>query len=137
APQIPLSFPAPPNLPGTPILDPPISGPPKSLTPNIPETPPPTPPAAPSHFLAPPAGFGGDSAPVPQVGSPWESWVNPKLRLQQLLLLWGLPGTPVLSYGDEVALERSPKMLPMPWELIEGLEKGGNDSEVGVASSCD
>uniref|UniRef100_A0A8C3V0P4 Solute carrier family 3 member 2 N-terminal domain-containing protein n=1 Tax=Catharus ustulatus TaxID=91951 RepID=A0A8C3V0P4_CATUS len=43
------------------------------------------------------------------VGSPWQLWVSPELRLQQLLLLWGLPGTPVLSYGDELGLERTPK----------------------------
>ncbi|XP_032939471.1 4F2 cell-surface antigen heavy chain isoform X2 [Catharus ustulatus] len=66
------------------------------------------------------------------VGSPWQLWVSPELRLQQLLLLWGLPGTPVLSYGDELGLERTPKngeLPPMPWDWIEGVEKGGNSSQ--------
>ncbi|KAM6995822.1 amino acid transporter heavy chain SLC3A2-like [Passerculus sandwichensis] len=43
------------------------------------------------------------------VGSPWRSWAPPELRLPQLLLLWGLPGTPVLSYGDELGLARPPQ----------------------------
>lgn len=67
------------------------------------------------------------------VGSPWEAWVSPDFSLQQLLLVWGLPGTPVLSYGDEVRLQRPPKnekLPPMPWEFIEGLKKGGNASEL-------
>ncbi|XP_068855164.1 amino acid transporter heavy chain SLC3A2-like, partial [Aphelocoma coerulescens] len=66
------------------------------------------------------------------VGSPWQEWARAELRLQQLLLLWGLPGTPVLSYGDEVGLQRPPENqeLPaMPWESIEGPSKGGNGSQ--------
>lgn len=56
------------------------------------------------------------------VGSPWEAWGDPKFRLQQLLLLWGLPGTPVLSSGGE--------LLSMLWEAIEGPKTGGNGSEM-------
>ncbi|XP_058684707.1 4F2 cell-surface antigen heavy chain-like [Poecile atricapillus] len=66
------------------------------------------------------------------VGSPWETWVSPKLRLQQLLLVWGLPGTPVLSYGDELLLQRRPineELEPMPWEIAEGIKNGENDTE--------
>ncbi|XP_030825821.1 4F2 cell-surface antigen heavy chain [Camarhynchus parvulus] len=73
------------------------------------------------------------------VGSPWESWVSPRLRLQQLLLLWGLPGTPVLSYGDELGLQRPPKnqqLPPMPWESIEEPKKGGNGSEPPELELC-
>ncbi|XP_053857805.1 4F2 cell-surface antigen heavy chain-like, partial [Vidua macroura] len=73
------------------------------------------------------------------VGSPWEAWVSPSLRLQQLLLLWGLPGTPVLSYGDELGLQRLPKsqqLLPMPWESIEAPKTAGNGSEPPELELC-
>ncbi|XP_066031219.1 LOW QUALITY PROTEIN: amino acid transporter heavy chain SLC3A2 [Chamaea fasciata] len=83
-------------------------------------------------FLA--AGSSSSSSPRLgwSVGSPWESWVSPKLRLQQLLLVWALPGTPVLSYGDELGLQRPPKnqeLPPMPWEIIEAIKTGGNASK--------
>ncbi|XP_041567963.2 amino acid transporter heavy chain SLC3A2 [Taeniopygia guttata] len=73
------------------------------------------------------------------VGSPWETWVSPNLRLQQLLLLWGLPGTPVLSYGDELGLPRPPKnqqLPPMPWESIEAPKPAGNGSEPPELELC-
>ncbi|XP_059728283.1 LOW QUALITY PROTEIN: amino acid transporter heavy chain SLC3A2 [Haemorhous mexicanus] len=73
------------------------------------------------------------------VGSPWEAWVSPELRLQQLLLLWGLPGTPVLSYGDELGLQRplrNQQLPSMPWEWIEEPKTGGNGSEPPELELC-
>ncbi|XP_014749543.1 PREDICTED: 4F2 cell-surface antigen heavy chain [Sturnus vulgaris] len=66
------------------------------------------------------------------VGSPWEAWVSPNLRLQQLLLLWGLPGTPVLSYGDELGMGRplrNQKLESMRWGDIEGFQNGSDGAK--------
>ncbi|XP_064593023.1 amino acid transporter heavy chain SLC3A2 [Zonotrichia leucophrys gambelii] len=72
------------------------------------------------------------------VGSPWRSWAPPELRLPQLLLLWGLPGTPVLSYGDELGLGRTnnQQLPPMPWELIDEPKKSGNGSQPPELELC-
>ncbi|TRZ08898.1 hypothetical protein HGM15179_018214 [Zosterops borbonicus] len=86
-----------------------------------------------SHWLKQDfAGIFLDGIEELEIGSPWESWVTPELRLQQLLMVWALPGTPVLSYGDELGLPRPPKnqqLPPMPWEIIDAIKKGGNGSE--------
>ncbi|XP_061300360.1 amino acid transporter heavy chain SLC3A2 [Pezoporus flaviventris] len=83
------------------------------------------------------------------VGSPWKHLVGlSSLRAPQLLLLlWTLPGTPVLSYGDEVGLmdakqgeapftPRPGQLTPMPWELIEGIQKGDNSTEAQLLELC-
>ncbi|RLV63261.1 hypothetical protein DV515_00018449 [Chloebia gouldiae] len=90
-------------------------------------------------FLQPLEPKGDSESPEGAVGSPWEAWVSPSLRLQQLLLLWGLPGTPVLSYGDELGLQRPPKnqqLPPMPWESIEAPKTAGNGSEPPELELC-
>ncbi|XP_050193385.1 4F2 cell-surface antigen heavy chain-like, partial [Myiozetetes cayanensis] len=54
------------------------------------------------ELLSPKTGLGWT------IGTPWEAWGSPLRTPQLLLLVWGLPGTPVLSYGDEVGLQRPP-----------------------------
>ncbi|XP_054254503.1 4F2 cell-surface antigen heavy chain [Indicator indicator] len=71
------------------------------------------------------------------VGSPWQhlTSLRPLLAPQALLLLWALPGTPALSYGDELGLQDLPggpqpgqvSLTQMPWEL---LQEPGNSSQL-------
>ncbi|XP_027488668.1 4F2 cell-surface antigen heavy chain-like [Corapipo altera] len=72
------------------------------------------------------------------MGTPWEAWGSPLRTPQLQLLVWGLPGTPVLSYGDEVGLARPPgsKPPPMPWERIQKLQESKNGSEWQVLELC-
>ncbi|XP_061225439.1 amino acid transporter heavy chain SLC3A2 [Neopsephotus bourkii] len=82
------------------------------------------------------------------VGSPWHHLVGvTPLRAQLLLLLWTLPGTPVLSYGDEVGLmddeqgglpgtPQPGQLTPMPWDLIEAIQKGDNSTEAQLLELC-
>ncbi|XP_033927678.1 amino acid transporter heavy chain SLC3A2 isoform X2 [Melopsittacus undulatus] len=83
------------------------------------------------------------------VGSPWQHLVglSPLRAPQLLLLLWTLPGTPVLSYGDEVGLmdddqgwlpgtPQPGQLTAMPWDLIEGIQKGDNSTEAQLLELC-
>ncbi|KAM9510689.1 amino acid transporter heavy chain SLC3A2 [Guaruba guarouba] len=94
--------------------------------------------------------FLGPKTPLAwSVGSPWQhlTGMSPLRAPQLLLLLWTLPGTPVLSYGDEVGLTDdeqggvpgTPKpgqLTPMPWPLIEGIQKGDNSTEARLLELC-
>lgn len=79
------------------------------------------------------------------VGSPKQhlAGLSPPHAPQRLLLLWAaLPGTPVLSYGDEVGLGEPPSAPPgqepppMPWDVIEGIEEGDNSTEARLLELC-
>ncbi|XP_030330359.1 4F2 cell-surface antigen heavy chain [Strigops habroptila] len=83
------------------------------------------------------------------VGSPWQhlAGLSPLRAPQRLLLLWSLPGTPVLSYGDEVGLRDDDRggplgtpqpgqLTPMPWDLIEGIQEGDNSTEARLLELC-
>ncbi|XP_071657580.1 amino acid transporter heavy chain SLC3A2 isoform X2 [Patagioenas fasciata] len=75
------------------------------------------------------------------VGSPRQhalGSLDPSSAPWRLLLLWMLPGPPVLNYGDEVGLTDPPggdgQLTPMPWELIGQIQEGGNSSEAVLLS---
>ncbi|XP_064359782.1 amino acid transporter heavy chain SLC3A2 isoform X2 [Dromaius novaehollandiae] len=67
---------------------------------------------------------------------------TPQRLPQLLLLLAALPGTPVLNYGDEVALGDPPggpqpgQLSPMPWDLIDSIREGDNSTEARVLELC-
>ncbi|XP_063997351.1 amino acid transporter heavy chain SLC3A2 [Pogoniulus pusillus] len=71
------------------------------------------------------------------VGSPWRHLAGlDHLRAPQtLLLLWTLPGTPALSYGDEIGLQDPPgaprpgQLSPMPWERLQEEEEEAEPSQ--------
>ncbi|XP_075345659.1 amino acid transporter heavy chain SLC3A2 [Mycteria americana] len=84
------------------------------------------------------------------VGSPRQHLrgLSPPRAPQRLLLLWALPGTPVLSYGDEVGLAEPPGgpppgsgagggggLMSMPWDLIDGIREGDQQHR-GAMTHC-
>ncbi|XP_053908525.1 4F2 cell-surface antigen heavy chain [Cuculus canorus] len=76
------------------------------------------------------------------VGSPWAHMasLSPHLTAQRLLLLWALPGTPVISYGDEIGLRDPPEggqePPEMPWELIDSVEEGNETEAQWLLGLC-
>lgn len=76
------------------------------------------------------------------VGTPWEHRLGlspPHAPQLLLLLLGGLPGSPLLNYGDELGLRDPPGGLqptPMPWDLVEAAKEGQNSTEARLLSLC-
>ncbi|GAB0202050.1 4F2 cell-surface antigen heavy chain [Grus japonensis] len=77
------------------------------------------------------------------VGSPWQhlAGLSPPRAPQRLLLLWAaLPGTPVLSYGDELGLTDPPgdpgQLTPMPWDVVERIQEEENSTEAQRLELC-